>query len=139
MPLAYILFAHGARDPAWARPFEAVAAELRRLSPGREVRLAFLEFMQPDLPAAADAVVAAGAAEVAVVPLFLGAGGHVRKDLPAMLGAVADRYPQVRWRLAPAIGESAAVVGAMAAAAIDLAEAGAVVQAGSGLGTEAAS
>ena len=32
-----LLFAHGARDPNWARPFEAVRARLRELAPGVEV------------------------------------------------------------------------------------------------------
>ena len=45
-----ILFAHGARDPRWAIPFEAVAERVRAARPGVPVRLAFLEFMAPNLP-----------------------------------------------------------------------------------------
>ena len=44
-----LLFAHGARDPAWAGPFEGVAARLRAQAPGLKVALGFLEFMQPSL------------------------------------------------------------------------------------------
>jgi sirohydrochlorin cobaltochelatase len=44
-----ILFAHGARDPRWATPFEAVAAAVRAARPGLPVRLAFLAFMSPTL------------------------------------------------------------------------------------------
>ena len=36
MPHGLILFAHGARDPRWAEPFEAVAARVReRAAAGR--------------------------------------------------------------------------------------------------------
>ena len=32
---AIVLFAHGARDPRWAEPFEAIAARIRAAAPGR--------------------------------------------------------------------------------------------------------
>ena len=109
-----LLFAHGARDPRWARPFEAVAARLRLLAPDLQVTLAFLEFMAPDLRTAGDALAAQGCTRVSVVPLFLGAGGHVRKDLPMLLDALRAGHPRVVWDLAPAVGEDEAVVAAMA-------------------------
>jgi len=73
-----LLFAHGARDPQWARPFEAVAACCRAQRGDARVALAFLEFMAPNLVTAGNTLVAAGCTAVDVVPLFLGAGGHVR-------------------------------------------------------------
>ncbi len=112
-----LLFAHGARDPAWASPFEAVAAALRAAHPQARVRLAFLEFMTPDFATAGDALVAEGCTVVDVVPLFLGAGGHVRRDLPLLVEHAAARHPAVAWHLRPAIGEEPSVVAAMAAAA----------------------
>ncbi len=126
-----LLFAHGARDPNWALPFEAVAKRLRARSqdphsqPGivpPEVTLAFLEFMTPDIAAAGDDLAARGCTEVSVVPLFLGAGGHVRKDLPRLMGELAERHPQVNWRLCPAVGETDILIQGMADAAWALAE-----------------
>lgn len=123
MTTGIILFAHGARDPNWARPFQAVATRLRQRSiDGQHVGLAFLEFMDPDLITAGQAAVQAGCSSVCVVPLFLGAGGHVRKDLPELMANLQGQHPQVQWQLAPAIGEIDAVVDAMAAAAFDLAQ-----------------
>lgn len=120
-PSGVLLFAHGARDPAWARPFEATAAALRAREPGAQVALAFLEFMEPGLEAAGQALADAGCAEVTVVPLFLGAGGHVRKDLPVLLARLQAARPATRFRLAPAVGERAELVEAMAACAQALA------------------
>jgi sirohydrochlorin cobaltochelatase len=116
---ALLLFAHGARDPQWARPFEAVAARCRAQRGDHRVALAFLEFMAPDLVAGGDALVAAGSTAVDVVPLFLGAGGHVRKDLPALLARLQEAHPGVRFTLRPAVGEAAALVDAMATVALD--------------------
>ncbi len=120
-----LLFAHGARDPAWARPFEAAADRLRQRLAAQndtEVRLAFLEFMTPTLGEAGAALADAGCQNVTVVPLFLGAGGHVRKDLPALMAQLSERYPQVQWRLSRAVGETDLLVQALADSAWSLAQ-----------------
>jgi len=109
-----ILFAHGARDPRWATPFEAVAARVRQARPGALVRLAYLEFMAPTLPEAGAELAAAGCTRVVVLPLFLGAGGHVRRDLPLLLEALCAAHPAVNFTLHAAVGEVDSVVDAMA-------------------------
>ncbi len=116
-----ILFAHGSRDPRWAEPFESVRAALSRSEPGLAVRLAYLEFMAPTLDDAADALVAEGCTRLDVLPLFLGTGGHLRRDLPPMVQAVMQRHPSVQARLHPAAGEAPALVAAMAEHALSLA------------------
>ena len=113
-----LLFAHGARDPRWALPFEDVARRVREREPGVVVELSFLEFMAPTLREGGQRLADAGCTQVDVVPLFLGAGGHVRKDLPELLQQLAEAYPQVQWRLQKAIGEVDSVVEAMALAAV---------------------
>ena len=118
MTRAIVLFAHGARDLRWAEPFEAIAARVRAAAPGCPVALAFLELMAPTLGDAAAALVAAGATRIDVVPLFLGTGGHLRRDLPPLVEALRAAHPGVAIRLHAAIGEHAAVVEAMAAAAV---------------------
>ena len=115
-----ILFAHGARDPRWAAPFEAVAAALQAARPGLPVRLAFLEFMTPTLPEAGAALVAQGCLQVQVLPMFLGAGGHVRKDLPLLMDQLRSAHPALQLTLLPAIGEIDSVTAAMAHAALQL-------------------
>ena len=120
MKRGVLLFAHGARDPRWAEPFDGVAQRVRRADPALSVQLAYLEFMAPTLRDAGASLVAAGCARVDVVPLFLGAGGHVRKDLPALLAELSAEHPGVHWQLQRAIGEIDSVIDAMARAAIAL-------------------
>ena len=120
MTQGLLLLAHGARDPRWARPFEDIVRRIRAERPETTVELAFLEFIAPDLPTAGARLAAAGCVSVDVLPLFLGAGGHVRKDLPRLVEQVAALYPAVRWHVAPTIGEIDSVVAAMADAAIRL-------------------
>ena len=120
-PVGIVLFAHGARDPAWAQPFEAIAQAMRaqshRQSPAVHIELAYLEFMSPNLAQATDTLLALACTRIVVVPVFLGAGGHVRRDLPAAMEDLQTRHPHVQWHLAPAIGEAPRVIAAIADAA----------------------
>jgi sirohydrochlorin cobaltochelatase len=118
MKRGLLLFAHGARDPRWALPFEDVARRIREADTSVAVELSFLEFMSPDIVAAGHALAAQGCRRVEVVPLFLGAGGHVRKDLPVLLDTLRAAHPQVEWQLRPAVGEDEGVIAAMAMASL---------------------
>jgi sirohydrochlorin cobaltochelatase len=111
---ALILFAHGARDPAWAAPFESLQQLIQRQRPQLLVRLAFLELMQPDLPQLLQQLVAAGVSEASVVPVFLGQGGHVRRDLPALIAQARQQHPQLTITVAQAAGEQPDVQNAIA-------------------------
>jgi sirohydrochlorin cobaltochelatase len=110
-----LLFAHGARDPQWARPFERVAAALTNQHPGVQVKLAYLELMTPSLADATGELIAQGCTQIDVLPLFLGAGGHVRRDLPLLVQAAQSAHPGCTIRLHPPLGESDAMVSAIAA------------------------
>ncbi|RDJ99405.1 sirohydrochlorin chelatase [Paraburkholderia lacunae] len=114
-----VLFAHGARDVRWREPFERLADKLRaaRTSGGEAgpVILAFLELMEPDLPAAVEELVSGGCDVVTVVPVFFGQGGHVRQDLPAIVERCRELHPSVEIRCAVAVGEDESVLDAVAA------------------------
>lgn len=113
---ALILFAHGARDPAWRAPLDALAQRMRAALPACRVSVAFLEFMSPSLPEALDAAAAAGARRIEVAPVFWAAGGHLKQDVPVLLEAARARLPEVVIRLWPTLGESDAVLDAVAGA-----------------------
>lgn len=110
---AILLFAHGARAEAWAQPFRAVRERLRAARPDVPVELAFLEFMQPDFDTALAALAAQGATRVLVCPLFLGTGGHVLRDMPALVEAASARWPTLSIECAPGLGEDAEVIEAI--------------------------
>lgn len=111
---AILLFAHGSRDPLWHQPMQAVARRLAELSPQTLVRCAYLELTEPDLPTAAQAVIASGAQQIRVVPMFLGVGRHAREDLPRLMDALRQAHPHVSFECQPAVGEQAALVDMLA-------------------------
>lgn len=116
---SYVLFAHGARDPEWAMPLQQLRSAILNQDPAASVQLAFLEFMTPDLGAAIDMQIAAGFAEIRVVPIFLSQGGHVKRDLPLMIEQARRRHPAVQIILCRVIGEEASVIEAMARSIVD--------------------
>jgi len=111
---AVILFGHGSRDALWRRPMDAVADRLRASHPGLPVRCAFLELEQPDLASCAGEAIAGGAAELTILPMFLGAGKHARDDLPLMVEALRSRFPDVHIELRPPVGEDARLLDLLA-------------------------
>ena len=77
------------------------------------VSLAFLELMEPRLPAEVAALAATGVLEVTIVPVFLGVGGHLLRDLPALVAQLEIDHPGLRVTVAGAVGEDPGVLAAM--------------------------
>ena len=115
---AIILFAHGSRDALWRRPIEAVANEMKQLSPDTQVACAYLELTEPDLPTTVAGLVQTGVNAIRIVPMFLGVGRHAREDLPLLLQDLIIQYPGVTFELRHAIGEEPEMTRAMAAIAL---------------------
>lgn len=111
---AIVLFGHGARDPEWAGPMRRIRDTLLARRDAPRVELAFLEFMSPTLPEAIAALAQTGARKVAVVPVFLAQGGHLKRDLPVLLDEARVAHPGCEITLATAAGEAEPVVRAMA-------------------------
>ena len=116
---AVVLFAHGSRDPQWRRPIEAVAARIAVRAPHVAVRCAYLELVEPDLPTAVDALVADGAREIRVLPVFFGMGRHAREDLPELMRALRERHPDVALDLLPTAGEQERLIELLADLALE--------------------
>ena len=110
---AIILFGHGARDIRWREPFEHLTLLWRAQHPDVLVEVAFLELMQPSLEVAITALVALGATNLVVVPVFFGQGGHLRNDFPILLSACQEKFPGVALSATPAVGEDEAVLQAI--------------------------
>ena len=115
MTRSLILFAHGARAASWAAPFERLRALTQARMPAVPVSLAFLELMEPRLPAQVADLAAQGLTDITIVPVFLGQGGHLLRDLPLMVEQLRADLPQLSITVAGAVGEDPGVLEAMTA------------------------
>lgn len=101
-----ILLAHGSRRPAWRVPFDALAARL-----GDGVALAFLEGCAPSLAETVAQAAADGVTQVAVLPVFWSSGGHVARDVPALVEAAEGQGVTIE--VLPAVGEHPLIIAAL--------------------------
>jgi sirohydrochlorin cobaltochelatase len=114
MERALILFAHGARAAGWAAPFERLREMTAARRPDVPVSLAFLELMTPSLPDEAARLAALGVRQISIVPIFLGQGGHLLRDLPQLIERLRFDHPGIGFSTVPAVGEDPRVLAAMA-------------------------
>jgi sirohydrochlorin ferrochelatase len=100
---ALLLISHGSRQ-------EEANADLLHLADGLRARgwavveASFLELAQPGIEEGGTRCVAQGAERVILVPYFLSAGVHVRRDLTEVRARLAERFPRVEFRLAQPLG-----------------------------------
>ncbi|MDX1458075.1 MAG: CbiX/SirB N-terminal domain-containing protein [Marinobacter sp.] len=98
-----ILLAHGSSDQKWCQTFEKLAAPTLEAVPQSVV--AYMELSSPSLEQVIIKSVEEGFQHFVVLPLFLAAGRHLRKDVPAMIASLEEKYGTTI-SLAPPIGEN---------------------------------
>lgn len=96
---AFVLVAHGSRDPAWAEP-------LVRLARSVGAHLAFVELGTPTIAEVVSRAIAGGARVVRLLPLFMAPGRHVTRDIPASVDALRAAHPDRAIEILPALGEN---------------------------------
>jgi sirohydrochlorin ferrochelatase len=82
-----VLTAHGSKDPRSAANARAVAARLRRMRPGLDVRVAFCEQNAPNLIDVLTGL--PGSRQAVVTPLLLASAYHARLDIPKQIARAA--------------------------------------------------
>ncbi|MDG5500425.1 CbiX/SirB N-terminal domain-containing protein [Marinobacter sp. BGYM27] len=97
-----LLLAHGSSDPKWCETFEALARPSLDAIP--EAAIAYMELSEPSLASEIARASRDGIEKVTVLPLFLAAGRHLRKDVPEMLAQLSARHGVITELAAP-IGE----------------------------------
>ena len=111
---AILFFCHGSRDAQWRLPFEQILADFRGMHANKLAALAFLEFMEPTFETAVNTLIADGATQIRVIPLFLAQGAHTRRDLGELLESAQLTHAGIRFTVAPAIGEVDSIRAAIA-------------------------
>lgn len=102
MKTALVLIAHGSRNAEANADLHQLADDLR--GDHDVVVPAFLELATPDIPQAVQTCVGRGAERVILLPYFLSAGVHVRRDLDRFRQDFARQYPSVEFLLAAPLG-----------------------------------
>jgi sirohydrochlorin ferrochelatase len=104
MRTALLLMAHGSQHAEANADLFHIAAELRAQGRYAVVEASFLELAPPAIEEGGARCVSQGAERVVMVPYFLSAGVHVRRDLTACRDRLAARFRHVQFILAEALG-----------------------------------
>ena len=99
-----ILLAHGSRDPRWQEPFERLFFCMRQELKD-DVKLAYMEFVEPTLSTIAGQCAKNGVGKLRVLPIFMAAGAHLATDVPEEVRKIKKRHPQLEVEVLPPIGE----------------------------------
>ena len=108
-----LLIGHGSPDPQGNAEYLESA---RLLAEQLQVTVepCFLELAEPSIAQGIQQCVEAGAQHVAVLPLFLGAAGHQKNDVPVMVQEAREHEPDITFRYGTPIGAQYPVVVALA-------------------------
>ena len=101
---ATILMVHGSRVQATADEFNAMIDKLNAQSTDTKYFPCYMEIQSPDLKEALPAVIADGYKEIALLPLFVLEGRHIRQDIPAQFEEAQEKYPEIKLTLEKYIG-----------------------------------
>ncbi len=98
-----LLIAHGSRNPDANADLVHAVDGLRRRGHA-VVEPAYLELAPPTIDEAAETCLRQGADVVVLLPYFLSAGVHVRRDLAEARNRLAERHPAIRFLLGEPLG-----------------------------------
>lgn len=97
MKQAVLLIGHGSKDPKGNAEFEAFAKQAG-------MRYCMLDYVEPSLPSALAQLAEEGIRDLAVIPYFLFAGGHVKRDIPEIIDKARNLYPKMTIYLGQHLG-----------------------------------
>lgn len=92
-----VVAAHGSRDEAGVREFEALIGLMKKRAPGRHITYGCLEFALPTIDEGVRAAVDAGARRVVMLPALLLAATHAKNDMPGELTLLKREFPEVEF------------------------------------------
>lgn len=108
-----LIVAHGSRRQRSNDSVKQLSKQVAELS-GEQfmtVDCAFLELAKPSIESGIDRSIAEGAEEVIVMPYFLSPGLHVVEDVPKIVAAKQQEYPEITIKLSAYLGAAPSMAG----------------------------
>ena len=114
-----ILLSHGSKDPVWRGNAERLLALVQAQQPEAAVACAYLDWCEPTLEQALQALpqTRPQLRQVTIWPLLFGVGKHAREDIPALVQQLAPQFAPLQLHIAPAMGEDERVMQLLASLA----------------------
>ena len=103
---AYLIIAHGTRDPEGKKALGEFLKKFRAAYPHRFVEGAFLSLAKPTIPEAIECCVRQGSEQIFVIPLLFFPGRHAKEDIPRIIQEAKNKYPEIDFHYASPLSEN---------------------------------
>ncbi|MDQ6973832.1 MAG: sirohydrochlorin chelatase [Mariprofundaceae bacterium] len=107
-----LLVGHGSREKSGNAEIESFANTWRKRRPDDRIEVCFIEFADTLLDAGLNNA-AKNSKRVIVVPLILGAAGHVKMEIPHHIAHAREHHPDVEFIMAKHLGAGTKVFNAL--------------------------
>ena len=111
---AILYVGHGTRSKKGAVEIRAFIERVKARIDVPIQELSFLELTEPLIEEGFDRCVEQGATEIDVVPLFLLAAGHIKRDIPEALSPLMAKYPTIPVKIKNPFGVQEVILDAVA-------------------------
>ena len=101
---AVLIVSHGSRSKDAVAEFHQVVEAVSSRYKTTEVKGAFMELSQPDIPAVVKELSETGVTDITVIPYFLFMGNHIKHDIPEILNEQKAIYPHLNFEFGRPIG-----------------------------------
>ncbi len=100
-----LILAHGSKRQETEEILNSLTAKVMEKSGESLVYPAYLQFSGQNLEKGIDYLVAQGATDIKIIPMFLFDGIHVTQDIPEELDGIKAKHPGVRIRMSRHLGD----------------------------------
>lgn len=111
---AILFIGHGTRSKKGAVEIRAFIDKVMERMDVPIQELSFLELTEPLIEEGFEKCVEQGATEIDVVPLFLLAAGHIKRDIPGALSPLMAKYPTIPVKIKNPFGVQEVILDAVA-------------------------
>jgi len=111
---AILYIGHGTRSKKGADEAKAFIEKVKNQIDVPIQEISFLELAEPSIEESFNRCVEKGATEITVVPLFLLAMGHIKRDIPQVLSHLQEKYPLIQVNVRDPFGIQGEILDAVA-------------------------
>lgn len=110
-----IILAHGSKLDNTKETARRISESLKKDLRLECIMPAYLQFCFPPLSKAVESLVGKGCRKIVVIPYFLFNGNHVTRDVPAAIQREKEKFPDIEFIYAKALGEDEQKIGEIVA------------------------
>lgn len=100
-----LILAHGSKRQETEQILNSLVDKVKQKTGEKLVYPVYLQFSEQNLEAGIEQLIASGAKNIKVVPMFLFDGVHVTQDIPEELNALMAKHPGINIRMSKHLGD----------------------------------